>query len=60
MIHITTWETRDVGKDVEKGGRSAFLVGIQTGTAPGENSVEVPQKVKNRTTSNGTTRYLPK
>ena len=28
----------------------ALLVGMQTGAAPLENSVEVPQKIKNRTT----------
>ena len=36
---------------------------MQTGAATVENSMEVPQKVKNRTTlwsSNCTTRYLPK
>ena len=39
----------------------ALLVGMQTGTATLENSMEVPQKTKNRTTlrpSNCTTRYL--
>ena len=39
----------------------ALLVGMQTGAATMENSMEVPQKVKNRTTlqpSNCTTRYL--
>ena len=41
----------------------ALLVGMQTGAAPLENSVEVPQKIKNRTTlwpSNSTARNLPK
>ena len=41
----------------------ALLVGMQTGAATLENSMEVPQKVKNRTIlrpSNCTTRYLPK
>ena len=40
-----------------------MLVGLQTGAATLENSIEVPQKIKNRTTlqpSNGTTRYLSK
>ena len=40
-----------------------LLVGIQTGAAALENSVEVPQKIKNRTTlqpSNSTTRNLSK
>ena len=39
----------------------ALLVGMQTGVATLENSVGVPQKIKNRTTlqpSNCTTRYL--
>ena len=46
-----------------KGNPLALLVGIQTGAAPLENSMEVPQKIKNRTilqSSNGTTKYLPK
>ena len=41
----------------------ALLAGTQTSAATLENSVEVPQKIKKRTTlrpSNGTTRYLPK
>ena len=41
----------------------AQLVGMQTGAATLENSMEVPQKIKNRTTlqsSNCTTRYLSK
>ena len=39
----------------------ALLVGMQTGAATLENSIEVPQKIKNRTTlrpSSCTTRYL--
>jgi len=39
------------------------LVGMQTSAATVENSMEVPQKVKNRTTllsNNHTTGYLPK
>ena len=46
-----------------KGNPFALLMGMVTGIATLENSVEVPQKVKNRTTlqpSNGTTRYLSK
>ena len=46
-----------------KGNPLALLVGIQTGAATLENSMEVPQKVKNRTTlqsSDSITRYLPK
>ena len=41
----------------------ALLVGIQTGAPTLENSMEVPPKIKNRTTlqsSNCTTRYLSK
>ena len=41
----------------------ALLVGTQAGAAALENSMEVPQKIKNRTTlqpSNCTTRYLSK
>ena len=41
----------------------ASLVGMQTGTATLENSMEFPQKIKNRTTlwpQNCTTRYLSK
>ena len=41
----------------------ALLVGLQTGAATLENSMEVPQKTENRTTlrpSNCTTRYLSK
>ena len=46
-----------------KGNSLALLVGMQIGAATLENSVEVPQKIKNRTTlqlSNSTTRNLPK
>ena len=41
----------------------ALVVGMQTGATTLEKSVEVPQKVKNKTTlqpSNCTTRYLSK
>ena len=41
----------------------ALLVGMQTGAATLENSEEVPQKIKNRTTlrpNNYTSRYLSK
>ena len=41
----------------------ALLVGMQAGAAALENSMEVPQKIKNRTIlrpSNCTARYLPK
>ena len=46
-----------------KGNRLTLLVGLQTGAATLENSMEFPQKVKNRTTlqpSNCTSRYLSK
>ena len=46
-----------------KGNPFAVLVEMQTGTATLENSMETPQKVKNRTSlrpSNFTTRYLLK
>jgi len=46
-----------------KGNPLARLVRMQPGAATLENSMEVPQRVKNRTTlrsSNCTTRYLPK
>ena len=44
-----------------KGNTFALLAGMQTGTATLENSMEVPQKIQNRTTlgpSNFTSRYL--
>ena len=46
-----------------EGNPLALRVGMQTGTATLENSMEVPQKIKNRTTlrpSSCTTRYLSK
>ena len=46
-----------------KGNPLALLVGMQTGAASLKSSVEVPQKIKNRTTlqpSNSTTRMYPK
>ena len=39
----------NVGEDVEKGNPSALLVGMQTGEATVENSMEFPQKTKNGT-----------
>jgi len=39
-----------VGEYVEKKDPYAPLVGIQTGEATGEDSMEVPQKVENRAT----------
>ena len=47
----------------QKGNPLALLVGMQTGAATLENSMEVPQRVKNRTTlqpSSCTTQYLSK
>ena len=47
---------------MRKGKPVTLLVGMQVGAAALENSVEVPQKVKNRATlrtSNCTTGYLP-
>ena len=40
----------DAGEDVENGNPFALLLGMQTGAATLENSVEVPQKIKNRPT----------
>ena len=57
------WETTGIGEDVEKGNPFALLVRVQIGVATLENSMEVPQKIKNRTTlwpSNCTTRNLCK
>ena len=51
---------RDCG---DTGTLFAVLVGMQTGAAPLENSVEIPQKINNRTTlrpSNSTARNLSK
>ena len=50
-------------KKKKKRNTLALLVGMQTGAAALENSVEVPQKVKNKSTlrpSSCTTRYFPK
>ena len=65
-LKLTTQATTDVGEDVE--GLSlqisfALLVGMQAGAATLENSMEVPQKTKTRTTlgpSNCTARHLSK
>ena len=46
----TTQETTDVDEDAKKGNSLTLLVGMQTGAATLENSMEFPQKVKNRTT----------
>ena len=53
----------NVGKAVEKKETFAPLVRMQTGAATVENSMEVPQNVKDRTTlwfSNDATVHLPK
>ena len=58
-LKLTTQETTDVGEDVEKEEPFTLLMGMQTGAATLQNSMEVPQKIKNRTTlrvSNYTTR----
>ena len=52
-----------LGRMWRKGNSFTLLVGMQTGAAALENSVGVPQKIKNRTTlwpSNCTIRYLSK
>ena len=59
-LTLTTQATTDVGKDAERIS-SALLVAMQAGAATLENSMEVPQKTKNRTTlrpSHCTTRHL--
>ena len=48
-----------LGRMWRKGNPLALLVGMQTGAATLEISMEVPQKVENRTTSNCITGYLP-
>ena len=62
-LTLATQATIDVGKDGERRISFALLVGMQAGAATLENSMEVPQKIKNRTTlrpSNCTARYLSK
>ena len=67
--HLSEWlksatqETTILGKDIEKRNPPALLVGMYTGAATVENSMEVPQKIKNRTiiwSSNSSNGYLPK
>lgn len=43
-LKLTTQEITDVGKDVEKGGSSYTVVGMQTAAETLEKSIEVPQK----------------
>ena len=50
LLKPTTQETTDVGKDVEKGEHSYTVSGNANCEATLENSMKVPQKVKNRTT----------
>jgi len=50
LLKSTTQETTGVSEDAEKKNPLALLVGMQAGTATVENSMEVPQKVKNRAT----------
>ena len=50
MAKINNTGKTDVGKMKRKGDALTLLVGMQTGAATLENSVEVPQKIKNRTT----------
>ena len=49
-LTLTTQATTDVGEDAEKEKPFALLMSMQTGAATLENSMEVPQKIKNRTT----------
>ena len=52
-----------IGEDVEERNPCALLVGMQTGAATMENSMEAPQKLTSRTTlwsSNPTSGYLSK
>ena len=47
-LESKTQERTSAGKDEEKRNPHALLVGMHTGTATVENSMEVLQKVKNR------------
>ena len=47
-LKSTTQEKTGVGEDVEKWETYALLVGMQTGVAAVENSMEAPQEIKNR------------
>ena len=47
MAIIWNQQTTGAGKDVEKGELFALLVGVQTGEATVERSVELLQKIKN-------------
>ena len=50
MAIIKDTRNKSVGEDVDKWNPCALLVGIQTGVATVEDSMKVPQKIKNRTT----------
>ena len=65
--HLSEWlvskrqEITSVGKDAEKGHPRALLIGIQNGATTMENSINVPQKIKNRAitqSSHSTSGYL--
>ena len=49
MAKIKNTRNKCVDKDMQKKEPSSLLVGMQTGTTTVENSMEVPQNVKNRT-----------
>ena len=67
--HLSEWlsskwpHIANSGKDVEKGIRCTLFLGISIGAFAMENSIDVPQKIKNRTTkwpSNSTPGYISK
>ena len=49
MATINKSTSTSADEDVEKGKPRALLVGMQTGVATVENSMELPQKIKNGT-----------
>ena len=49
-LKLTTQETTEVNKAVEKGNSLTLLVGMQSGAAAMKDNMEVPHKVKNRAT----------
>ena len=65
--HLSEWlsskslQITNAGEDVRKGNPWTLLVGMKIGAATMENSMEVPQKTKNRTaiwSSNSTPGYI--
>ena len=63
MAKINNTETTGVGEDVEEVELSCITGGTQTGATTLKKSMEIPQKVKSKTTlgsSNCSTRYLSK